>query len=81
MYRIEGVPHIDTSVEYVGTTRLRKLNAANLKAVNKTLVVQENDKPIAVLLKYEQFLIMQDKLEEALRCVERLSKNAGFQPA
>jgi hypothetical protein len=73
------VPHIDTSVEYVGTTRLRKLNAANLRAVNKTLVVQENDTPLAVLLKYEKFLIMQNKLEVALRTVELLSKKADSQ--
>ena len=79
MYKIDGVPHIDTSVEYVGTTRLRKLNAANLRAVNKTLVVQENDTPLAVLLKYEKFLIMQNKLEVALRTVELLSKKADSQ--
>ena len=79
MYKIDGVPHIDTSVEYVGTTRLRKLNAANLRAVNKTLVVQENDTPLAVLLKYEKFLTMQNKLEVALRTVELLSQKADSQ--
>jgi hypothetical protein len=45
MYKIEGVPHIDTSVEYVGTTRLRKLNAANLKAVYSG--PQNSDQPIS----------------------------------
>ena len=70
---------MDTSVGYVGTTRLRKLNAANLKAVNKTLVFQENDTPLAVLLKYDKFLIMQNKLEVAFRTVEWLSKKADSQ--
>ena len=79
MYKIDGVPHIDTSVEYVGTTRLRKLNAAILKAVSKTLVVQENDTPLAVLLKYDQFLTMQHKLEVAIRTVELLSKKTDPQ--
>ena len=74
MGKIEGVPYIDTSVEHVGVSKLRTLNATNLKKVQKALVVQDtNDAPLAVLMKYEQFLIMQNKLQEALRTVELLS--------
>jgi PHD/YefM family antitoxin component YafN of YafNO toxin-antitoxin module len=33
-----------------------------LRDIDKTLVIQENDQPLAVLLKYEDFLAMQEQL-------------------
>jgi hypothetical protein len=33
-----------------------------LRELDKTLVIQDNDKPLAVLLKYEHFLAMQEKI-------------------
>ena len=64
------IPYIDPNVEHVGVSRLRSLNATNLKEISKTLVFQENDKPLAVLLKYEQFLTMQNQLTSLLDTIE-----------
>jgi hypothetical protein len=33
---------------------------SQLAELDKTLVIQDNDKPLAVLLKYEHFLAMQE---------------------
>lgn len=66
------VPYIDERVEHVGVSRLRTLNASNLRDFDKTLVIQDNDKPLAVLLSYEQFLAMQKKLIALLNTVEML---------
>ncbi|MGA8617991.1 MAG: hypothetical protein WB660_05660 [Candidatus Sulfotelmatobacter sp.] len=49
----------------VGISRLRALNVTQLRELDKTLVIQDNDKPLAVLLKYEHFLAMQEKI---LKC-------------
>ena len=64
------LPYIDPNVEHVGVSRLRTLNATNLRQFDKTLVIQDNDKPLAVLLSYEQFLLMQKQLQAALETVE-----------
>jgi PHD/YefM family antitoxin component YafN of YafNO toxin-antitoxin module len=71
---VEGVPYIDTSISDIGVSQLRKLNATDLRKGKKTLVVRDNNEPLAVVLKYEQFLVMQNKLEAALRTVELLTK-------
>jgi len=68
-----SVPYIDPSVEHVGISRLRKLNATRLRNFEKTLVIQDNDTPLAVLLKYEQFLTMQQQLRSVLDTVEVLT--------
>jgi PHD/YefM family antitoxin component YafN of YafNO toxin-antitoxin module len=67
------LPFIDQNVEHVGTTRLRKLNSAKLRSNKKTLVIQENDTPLAVLLNYEQYLIMQNQLMSLLETIEVLT--------
>jgi hypothetical protein len=61
-----SIPYIDPNVQHVGVSRLRSLNATQLREIDKTLVIQENDQPLAVLLKYEEFLIMQQKLMSVL---------------
>jgi PHD/YefM family antitoxin component YafN of YafNO toxin-antitoxin module len=71
-----AIPFIDENVEHVGTTRLRELNSAKLKSNTKTLVIQENDTPLAVLLNYEKFLIMQNQLISLLATIEVLSNEA-----
>lgn len=53
------IPMIDPNVRYVGVASLRKLNAELLQAMSETLVIQHEDKPIAVLLPYSVFLAMQ----------------------
>ena len=46
----------------MGISRLRALNVTQLMELDKTLVIQDNDKPLAVLLKYERFLATQEKI-------------------
>ena len=70
---VEPMQYIDPSVEHVGVSRLRKLNATNLRESQKTLVIQENDRPLAVLLTYEQFLYMQQKIEQLLETLDLMS--------
>jgi len=69
-----GVPYIDQSISDIGVSQLRKLNADALRNGKKTLVVRDNNVPLAVVLKYEQFLVMQNKLEAALKTVELLTR-------
>jgi PHD/YefM family antitoxin component YafN of YafNO toxin-antitoxin module len=68
----ENIPFIDPRVEHVGVSKLRTLNATNLSKVKNTLVIQDNDTPLAVLLGYEQYLIIQNKLHSLLKTVELL---------
>jgi hypothetical protein len=63
-------PYIDEKVEYVGITRLRSLNVSNLRDFEKTLVIQDNDKPLAILIAYDQFLAMQKQLLQVLATLE-----------
>ncbi len=67
-----AVPYIDPDVEHVGVSRLRKLNSSNLRR-QKTLVIQDADTPVAVLLSYAQFLAMQTKIESLIATIEVLS--------
>lgn len=69
-----GIPFIDPAVEHVGVSKLRTLNGTNLGKINKIMVIQDNDAPLAVLLSYHQYLAIQNKLQEALDAVELLSK-------
>jgi hypothetical protein len=66
------IPFIDPRVEYVGASKLRTLNTGNLGKLKKTLVIQDNDTPLAVLLGYEQYLIIQNKLQSLLKTIELL---------
>jgi hypothetical protein len=59
-----SIPYLDPSVQHVGISKLRALNVAQLRALDKTLVIQDNDKPLAVLLRYEHFLAMQEKMPD-----------------
>jgi len=59
-----SIPYIDPSIQHVGISRLRALNVTQLRELDKTLVIQDNDKPLAVLLKYEHFLAMQEHIGE-----------------
>lgn len=43
--------------------RLRALNVTQLRELDKTLVIQDNDKPLAVLSKYEHFLAIEKILK------------------
>ena len=55
-----AVPYLDPSVQHVGISRLRAFNVTQLGELDKTLVIQDNDKPLAVLVRYENFMAMQE---------------------
>ena len=59
-----SIPYLDPSVQHVGISRLRALNVTQLRDLDKTLVIQDNDKPLAVLLKYEHFIAMQERMPD-----------------
>jgi hypothetical protein len=59
-----AIPYLDPNVQHVGISKLRALNVTQLRALDKTLVIQDNDKPLAVLLKYEHFLAMQERMPD-----------------
>lgn len=76
---INDIPIIDPRIEHVGASKLRTFNTSNLGKLKKTLVIQDNDTPLAVLLSYEQYLIIQNKLKSLLKTIETLKdpKNAA----
>lgn len=51
-----SIPYVDPNVQHVDISRLRALNVTQLRDLDKTLVIQDNDKPLTVLLKYEHFM-------------------------
>jgi hypothetical protein len=55
-----SIPYLDPSVQHVGISRLRALNVSQLDALDKTLVIQDNDRPLAVLIRYKNFMAMQE---------------------
>ena len=68
------IPIIDPSVKHVGVSKLRELNATKLKeAKDETLVIQDNDTPVAVLLSYEKFMIMQGQLMAVFNTLELMT--------
>ncbi len=66
------IPYIDPNVEYVSPSRLRGLNAERLQSLDTTLVVQHNERPLAVLLTYERFLSMQREMQSLRDSVDLL---------
>jgi hypothetical protein len=66
----KGIPVIDPNVRYVGVSKLRLLNADKLHKLDETLVIQDDDKPLAVVLSYEQFLAMQKERNRILASLE-----------
>ena len=67
------IPYIDPNVQYVGVSKLRNLNATSLQNLDaKTIVVQENNQPIAVIVSFEQFLEMQREREKVRATLEML---------
>ena len=68
-----GIPRIDPNVQYVGVTKLRSLNATSLQGLNKTLVIQDNERPLAVVISYHKFLEMQTERERILATLELMA--------
>lgn len=54
------MPVIDKRIEFVGTSRLRKLNADALrKFTSNVMVVQDSEEPIAVVMGYGLYMKLQ----------------------
>jgi PHD/YefM family antitoxin component YafN of YafNO toxin-antitoxin module len=73
---VEDFPTIDPSVRHIGVSKLRGLNADKLRETEETFVIQDNDKPLAVLLTYDKFLAMQEKLKSVANVVDLLRNPA-----
>jgi len=65
--KARGLPEpmfIDRRVKHVGLTKLRHLNADTLRHLgDNLLVLQDGDKPVAVLLSYKLYMQIQDELK------------------
>ena len=73
-FAMNDFPYIDPKIQHVGVSKLRNLNATNLSAIDRTLVIQDpNDNPLAVLLKYEQYLAMQKKIQSLFETINILA--------
>lgn len=67
------LPMIDRNIEHVGLSGLKKLDKKRLREVddkNKMLVIQDHNTPLAVLLSYEKYLIIQDQLKAVMETFE-----------
>ena len=65
------IPHyIDSTVEHVGVSHIRYLNATNLGKLKHMIVVRNGDKSLAVIICYEQYMAMQSQLELALQTIQ-----------
>ncbi|MEI9978060.1 MAG: hypothetical protein WDN23_03535 [Edaphobacter sp.] len=69
---MNSIPVIDPKVKHVGVSKLREMNATKLKETEDTYVIQENEVPLAVLLRYEKFLIMQEQMQTVLNTIDLL---------
>jgi hypothetical protein len=73
---ISAIPNIDPTVKHVGVSKLRDLNATKLKQQNQqTLVIQENDTPLAVLLSYKRFLEIRQEFDAMASTIELLTSD------
>jgi hypothetical protein len=76
---VEKHPHIDPTVKYVRLSKLRELSAQVLRETSYTFVIQERERPLAVLVPFAKFLSMQAQLMAATRAVDMLSDHAQLE--
>src|SRR5579859_2816196 len=72
---LPAYPVIDPTIKHVGVSKLRELNATALRETDDTFVIQDNNTPLAVLLTYEKFLIIQQKLMSVMNTLELLTES------
>jgi len=74
------IPMIDPAVKFVGVSKLRDLSAAKLRDSSETTyVLQDNDQPLAVLLSYEKYLLIQQQLQQGMvSTIEMLTNEREF---
>lgn len=66
-----ALPDIDPNIKYVGVSKLRDLNATKLREqTDETLVIQENDIRLAVLLPYKRYLEIREEFNALLNLLE-----------
>ena len=53
------IPIIDPRVKYVGASYLRKFNSTQLRQLDGVIVVRDNSEPLAVIVPYETYLVLQ----------------------
>ncbi|MGD0571117.1 MAG: hypothetical protein ABSA78_22185 [Candidatus Sulfotelmatobacter sp.] len=72
-----AIPNIDPNVRHVGVSKLRNLNATSLKEhTEETLVIQENDIPLAVLFSYKRFLAIKEEVNALTNMIEMLASES-----
>src|SRR6202158_5766118 len=72
---LNAYPVIDPTIRHVGVSKLRAMNATALKETEDTFVIQDNNTPLAVLLTYEKFLIMQKQLMSVMNTLDLLTES------
>jgi hypothetical protein len=71
-----ALPNIDPTIKHVGVSKLRGLNASKLKEqTDDTLVIQENDTPLAVLFSYRRFLEIKQEFDSLVNTIEMLASD------
>jgi len=70
---------LDPNVKYVGVSKLRELNTAKLKETEDTLVFQDNDEPLAVLLTYGKFMEIQQQVYSLLNTIDLCREKAELE--
>ena len=68
-----AAPYIDPNVQHVGVSKLRGLSASKLSDMRSTLVIQDNDSPLAVLVRYEQYLAIQEQVKSLRETIQILT--------
>jgi hypothetical protein len=76
---LPSYPVIDPAIKHVGVSKLRELNATALRETDDTFVIQDNNTPLAVLLTYEKFLLMQQELMSVVNTLELLTEDKEVQ--
>lgn len=61
------IPKIDPNVRFVGVSKLRQFNAGSLDNLDKTIVIQDDEKPLVVIISYEKYLEIQAEMERLQR--------------
>lgn len=66
-------PYIDPNVQHVGVSKLRGLSASKLSDMRNALVIQDNDTSLAVLLRYEQYMAIQEEMKSLKETIQILT--------
>ena len=68
-----SMPIIDRKIKYQGISGLRKLDGKQLRALDDNMIViQEHNSPLAVMLSYEKYLVLQDQLQAVMETIDVL---------